>query len=48
MNINWDRLAGRTLGVIFVVVMAKVWLAPDMSIWEILKIIVKGEIGWWW
>lgn len=39
---------GTLLGVIFVVIVGKLWLVPDMTIWEILKVIVKSRIGWSW
>ena len=46
MKINWDKLCGWSLGVVFVMVVGKCWIVPDMSIWEILRIIVENQIGW--
>ena len=33
-------------GVIFVVIVGKLWIVPWMSIVEILKVIVRSQVGW--
>ena len=43
-----DHILGTILGVIFVVAVGKLWIVPDMTVWEILKLIVKSQIGWSW
>ena len=46
MRIKYDRLAGWLAGVATVLFAGKLWLVPDLSIWEILKIIVKSQFWW--
>ena len=42
-----DYIFGTVLGAIFVVIVGKLWIVPWMSVWEILKVIVKSQVGWW-
>ena len=42
-----DYILGTLLGVLVVIIVGKL-LHPDMPIIEILKIIVKSQIGWSW
>lgn len=42
-----DYMFGTLLGVLVVIIVGRL-LHPDMSILEILKIIVKSQIGWSW
>ena len=43
-----DYILGTSLGVVFCVVVGKLWLVPDMTIVEILKVILESQIGWSW
>ena len=43
-----DYILGTFLGVICVLIVGKLWIVPDMTIVEILKIIVESQIGWSW
>ena len=43
MKIDREKVLGQICGAIFVITVIKLWLAPeDMSIWEILRVIVFG------
>ena len=42
-----DYIIGTVLGIIFVVIVGKLWLVPWMSVWDILKVIVRSQVGWW-
>jgi len=48
MKIHWDSVAGWILGYVFVMIVGKLWLAPWMSWYDLLKFIVKSQIGWSW
>ena len=41
-----DYIIGTVLGVVVVIIVGKLWLVPDMTVWEILKVVVKGQVGW--
>jgi hypothetical protein len=45
MKIKWDRLAGWSLGLVVIWGVAK-YLHPNMTIIEILKIILESQLGW--
>ena len=45
MKVNWDRLLGELLGVVFAVVLIKWFMAPEDGWWEIIEQMVKGMIG---
>ena len=47
MKVNWDRLAGKIAGLIFAVVVVKLWLAKDDSWLEIVGDMIKGIVLWW-
>ena len=42
-----DYIIGYVLGTIFVLIVGKLWIVPDMTIWDILKVVVKSRVGWW-
>jgi len=48
MEINWDKWSGKILGVIFCLIVGKCFLLPDLSIIEILKVILESQIWWVW
>ena len=48
MKVNWDRLAGKIAGLIFAVVVVKLWLAKDDSWLEIVGDMIKGIVLWSW
>jgi len=48
MRIKYDELCGWLLGIATVLFAGKCFILPDLSIIEILILILKGEIGWWW
>jgi hypothetical protein len=45
MNIDWDKLTGRILGVIITVWIVKTYIAPDLGCWEIVEQMVRGIVG---
>ena len=45
MMIKWDSLCGWILGVVVVVIIGKVWIVSWMDWWEVLWVVVKGQIG---
>jgi hypothetical protein len=45
MKINWERLLGRILGLIFAVWIVKTYWAEDLGCWEIVEQMVKGIVG---
>ena len=42
-----DYILGAVLGIVFVVIVGKL-LHPDMPITDILKLIMRTQIGWSW
>ena len=48
MRIKWDSVAGWILGLVFCLVVGKCWLVTDMTVVEILKVIVESQVGWSW
>jgi hypothetical protein len=45
MNINWDKLAGRILGLIFAGWIVNTYWAQDLGGWEIVEQMVRGIVG---
>jgi hypothetical protein len=45
MNIDWDKLLGRILGLIFAVWIVKTYWAEDLGWWEIVEQMVRGIVG---
>ena len=43
-----DYILGTILGIIFVIVVGKLWIVPEWTIIDILKFIVKVHTGWSW
>ncbi len=41
-----DYILGTSLGVVFCVTVGKLWLVPDMTVWEIIKLILKSQLWW--
>jgi hypothetical protein len=39
-KIEWEKVVGWILGVMLATVIAKVWMVPDRSWWEILKAVL--------
>ena len=46
LKITRDEVIGIVLGIIFCVLVGKL-IVPWMSIVDILKVIVKSQVGWW-
>ena len=42
-----DYIIGTVLGVVVVIIVGKL-KQPEASIIDILKFIVKSQVGWWW
>ena len=47
MKIEWYRLGGKVAGLIFAVVVVKMFLAKDDSWLEIVGDMIKGIVLWW-
>jgi len=45
MKVRLDENIGFWAGIITVVIIGKCWIVPWMSIWEILWVAVKSQIG---
>ena len=45
MKVKWEKLLGQLLGVVFAVVLIKLFMAPEYGWWEIIEQMVKGMIG---
>ena len=45
MNINWDKLTGRILGLLFAVWIVKTYWAKELGCWEIVEKMVRGIVG---
>ena len=48
MKIEWDRLAGKIAGLLFAVVVIKMFLAKENSWLEIVGDMIKGIVLWSW
>ena len=42
-----DYVIGTSLGIIFVVFVVKKWFAPDCTVLEILRFILRSRLWWW-
>jgi hypothetical protein len=45
MKIKWDRLLGEIAGLVFVVVLIKMFMATDVRWWKIAEVIIRGLMG---
>ena len=45
MKIQWDSLCGWILGVGTAVIIGKYYIVPWMDWWEVLWVVVKGQVG---
>ena len=45
MKIHWDSLCGWALAVVFVCIIGKIYIVPCMEWWEVLWVVVKGQVG---
>ncbi len=43
-----DYIIGTLAGIILTVIVGKLWIVPDMTVWDILKVIVKSRVGFGW
>ena len=45
-RIRLDENIGFLVGIGFASVIAKLWIVPDLSIWEIVKVMVRAHMWW--
>ena len=45
MKIHWDSFCGWALAVVFVCIIGKIYIVPYMEWWEVLWVVVKGQVG---
>jgi hypothetical protein len=42
-----DYYIGISIGIAIVVIVVKVWVGPDFTVMEILRVIMSSKIWWW-
>jgi len=45
MRIEWDSMSGWLCAIILSWIIGKIWIVPWMGWWEVLWIVIRGQVG---